>query len=82
MTAGWREAGGGEQGQQGLFGDADAAADADRAKLAAGDRLVELVAPDRRMAAASRTVRTSGSIASASVEGPTRSTDAVEDGCG
>src|SRR6266545_4202760 len=37
-------AAGGEQVQQGLFGDADAAADADRAQLAAGDRLVELVA--------------------------------------
>ena len=43
----WRSgSGGGEQVQQGLFGDADAAADADRAQLTSGDRLVELVAPD------------------------------------
>src|SRR5512133_1821503 len=37
---------GGQQVQQGLFGDADAAADTDRTQLASGDRLVELVAPD------------------------------------
>jgi hypothetical protein len=46
MAAGCQRAGGGEQRQQGLFGDADAAADADRAQLAAGDGLVELVASD------------------------------------
>jgi hypothetical protein len=44
IAAGGRWAGRDEQVQQGLFGDADAAANADRAKLAAGDRLVELVA--------------------------------------
>jgi hypothetical protein len=46
FIAGWRGAGGGEQVHQGLFGDADTAADADRAQLAPCDRLVELVAPD------------------------------------
>src|SRR5512132_4739233 len=46
IAAGGRGAGGGEQVQQGVFGDADAAADADCAQLAAPDRLVELVAPD------------------------------------
>src|SRR5215218_2083891 len=46
MAAGWLRDGGGKQGQQGVPGDADAAADADRAQLAAGDRLVELVAAD------------------------------------
>jgi hypothetical protein len=46
IAVGWWGAGGGEQIQQGLLGDADTAADADRAKLAAGNRLVELVAPD------------------------------------
>jgi hypothetical protein len=51
ITTGCWRAGGGEQVQQGLFGDADTAADADRTQLAARDRLVELVAPhpqDRR----------------------------------
>jgi ferredoxin len=42
MAAGCQRAGGGEQVQQGLSGDADAAADADRAQLAAGDRLVDV----------------------------------------
>jgi hypothetical protein len=46
MAVGWQGAGGGEQGQQGLSGDADAAADTDRGEFAAGDGLVELVAPD------------------------------------
>jgi hypothetical protein len=46
IAAGWQRAGGGEQGQQGLSGDADAAADADRGQLAASDGLVELVASD------------------------------------
>jgi hypothetical protein len=46
IAAGGQGSGGGEQVQQGLLGDADAAADADRAQFATGDRLVELVAPD------------------------------------
>ena len=46
ITCGWQGAGGGEEVHQGLFGDANAAADADRAQLAARDRLVELVASD------------------------------------
>src|SRR4029450_8602370 len=46
LAAGRAGGGGGEEVQQGVFGDADAAADADRAQLAARDRLVELVASD------------------------------------
>jgi len=46
IAAGSQGTRGGQQVQQGVFGDADAAADADRAQLAAGDCLVELVAPD------------------------------------
>jgi hypothetical protein len=46
ITTGGRWVGGGEEVEQGVFGDADTAADADRTKLAAGDGLVELVAPD------------------------------------
>jgi DNA-binding SARP family transcriptional activator len=40
-------AAGAEEIEQGLFGDAETAADADRTQLAACDRLVELVAADR-----------------------------------
>jgi hypothetical protein len=46
ITAGSQGTPGGEQVEQGLLGDADAAADADRVQLAAGDRLIDLVAPD------------------------------------
>jgi hypothetical protein len=46
IAFGWRGVGRGEQIQQGLFGDADTAADADRAQLATPNRLVELIAPD------------------------------------
>src|SRR5918994_1473752 len=46
VIAAGRPGAGGEQVQQGLFGDADTAADADRTQFAATDRLVELVAAD------------------------------------
>src|SRR5215207_9963590 len=45
IAAGSQGTGGGQQVQQGLLGDTDAAADADCTQLAAADRLVELVAP-------------------------------------
>ena len=46
IAVGGRWVGGLEEVEQCLFGDADAAADADCAELATRDGLVELVAPD------------------------------------